>query len=157
MQAVILAGGLGTRLSEETHLKPKPMVEIGGMPIIWHIMKIYSSYGINKFVICCGYKGYVMKEYFANYVLHTNDITINMKNDSIKVHSQTKDPWVVTLVDTGSDTMTGGRIKKIKEYLEEDTFLLKYGDGLADININSLIESHKNSGKSVTVTAVKPP
>jgi len=157
MQAVILAGGLGTRLSEETHLKPKPMVEIGGMPIIWNIMKIYSSYGINKFLICCGYKGYIIKEFFSNYVLHMNDITINMKNDSIKVHSKTADPWEVTLVDTGSDTMTGGRIKKIKRYLEEDTFLLTYGDGLADINISSLIKSHENSGKSVTVTAVKPP
>ena len=157
MQAVILAGGLGTRLSEETHLKPKPMVEIGGMPIIWHIMKIYSSYGIDEFLICCGYKGYMIKEYFANYVLHTNDVTINMKNDSIKVHSPKKDSWKVTLVDTGSETMTGGRIKKIKEYLEEDTFLLTYGDGLADVNINSLIKSHNNSGKSVTVTAVKPP
>ena len=148
MKAVILAGGLGTRISEETALKPKPMIEIGGKPILWHIMKIYSYHGINEFIICCGYKGYVIKEYFANYFLHQSDITFDMSKNEMKIHHERAEPWKVTLIDTGEDTMTGGRIKRIKEYLEDDeTFCLTYGDGLSNIDIAALIKFHKRHGK----------
>jgi len=157
MKAVILAGGLGTRLSEETYAKPKPMVEIGSKPILWHIMKIYSFYDINEFIICCGYKGYLIKEFFANYLLHTSDVTLDMQNDEIKVHSKNTEPWKVTLVDTGEDTMTGGRLKRIRSHLGNEKFCFTYGDGLANININELIKSHELARKSATLTAVQPP
>ncbi len=157
MKAVILAGGLGTRISEETSSKPKPLIEIGEMPILWHIMKIYSSYGINDFVICCGYKGYMIKEYFANYSLHMSDVTFDMKNNSMEVHHKSVEPWKVTLVDTGLDTLTGGRLSRIKKYVDDDTFCFTYGDGVADINISDLIKFHKNKKKIATVTAVQPP
>ena len=157
MKAVILAGGLGTRISEETSIKPKPMVEIGNKPILWHIMKIYSSYGINDFVICCGYKGYVIKEFFANYFLHTSDVTFNMKNNKMEVHSKRAEPWNVSLVDTGDSTMTGGRLKRVSDYLNDETFCFTYGDGLADINIKNLIDFHKKSNTKATLTAVQPP
>ena len=157
MKAVILAGGLGTRIAEETILKPKPMIEIGGKPILWHIMKIFSHYGINDFVICCGFKGYVIKEYFANYFLHTSDVTFNLTNNSIEVHHRYSEPWVVTLVDTGETTQTGGRLKRIKPYIEnEESFCFTYGDGLSDINISSLIKFHKTHGKLATISAVMP-
>lgn len=156
MKVVILAGGLGTRISEESHLKPKPMIEIGGKPILWHIMKIYSSYGLNDFVICCGYKGYVIKEYFANYFLHTSDVTFDMKENKMHTHQSTSEPWKVTLVDTGEVTQTGGRLKRVAEYLKED-FCLTYGDGVADVNIKELIQFHKSHGKLATVTATQPP
>ena len=157
MKVVILAGGLGTRLSEETDVKPKPMVEIGGMPIIWHIMKIYSNYCINEFIICCGYKGYVIKEYFANYFLHQSDITFDMSNNEMKIHQERAEPWKVTLIDTGENTMTGGRIKRIKEYLEdEEDFCLTYGDGVANIDIIELIEFHKSHKKLATLSSVFP-
>lgn len=157
MKAVILAGGLGTRISEETILKPKPMVEIGGKPILWHIMKIFSHYGINDFVICCGFKGYMIKEYFANYFLHTSDVTFNLINNSIEVHHRYSEPWVVTLVDTGDTTQTGGRLKRIKPYIEnEESFCFTYGDGLSDINLSSLIKFHKTHGKLATISAVMP-
>lgn len=157
MKAVILAGGLGTRISEETALKPKPMIEIGGKPILWHIMKIYSHYGINEFIICCGYKGYVIKEYFANYFLHQSDITFDMSNNEMKIHQERAEPWKVTLIDTGENTMTGGRIKRIKDYLDDDDdFCLTYGDGVANINISELIKYHKNHGKTVTLSSVFP-
>ena len=156
MKVVILAGGLGSRLSEETDLKPKPMVEIGGMPILWHIMKIYSSYGFNEFIICLGYKGFVIKEFFANYFIHRSDVTIDLKKNDFKVHSTDIEPWKVTLVDTGINTMTGGRIKKIKKHTGGNKFLLTYGDGVADININKLIGSHEISKKICTVTSVQP-
>jgi glucose-1-phosphate cytidylyltransferase len=157
MKVVILAGGLGTRISEETHLKPKPMIEIGGKPLLWHIMKTYSKHGINDFVICCGYKGYMIKEYFANYFLHMSDVTFNMKNNNMEVHHKYVEPWTVTLVDTGLNTMTGGRLKKVKEYVQDDTFCFTYGDGLSDINISKLIDFHKNSKTKATVTSVQPP
>ena len=158
MKAVILAGGLGTRISEETTTKPKPMIEIGGMPILWHIMKIYSHYGINEFIICCGYKGYLIKEYFANYFLHQSDVTFNMINNEIKIHQERAEPWKVTLVDTGENTMTGGRIKRVKEYLDEnEDFCLTYGDGLSNINIKELVNFHKNHGKIATISSVYPP
>ncbi len=157
MKAVILAGGLGTRISEETHLKPKPMIEIGGKPILWHIMKIYSSYKINDFVICCGYKGYMVKEYFANYFLHMSDVTIDIKNNKMEVHHKFAEPWKVTLVDTGINTMTGGRLKRVKEYLENETFCFTYGDGVSDVNISNLIEYHKNQKTIATLTSVQPP
>jgi glucose-1-phosphate cytidylyltransferase len=158
MKAVILAGGLGTRISEETALKPKPMIEIGGKPILWHIMKIYSHYGINEFIICCGYKGYVIKEYFANYFLHQSDITFDMSNNEMKIHQERAEPWKVTLIDTGDNTMTGGRIKRIKEYLEDkEDFCLTYGDGVANIDITKLIAFHKSHGKSATLSAIYPP
>ena len=157
MKAVILAGGLGTRISEETSVKPKPMVEIGNKPILWHIMKIYSSYGINDFIICCGYKGYVIKEFFANYFLHTSDVTFNMKNNQMQVHSKRAEPWKVSLVDTGESTMTGGRLKRVSNYLENDTFCFTYGDGLSDVNIKKLIDFHKESNTKATLTAVQPP
>ena len=158
MKAVILAGGLGTRISEETSSKPKPMVEIGGKPILWHIMKIYSHYGINDFVICCGYKGYVIKEYFANYFLHMSDVTFDMSKNQMTVHNQKAEPWKVTLVDTGDDTMTGGRLKRVAGFLqEEDIFCLTYGDGLSDVNISKLIAFHKAQQVKATLTAVLPP
>jgi glucose-1-phosphate cytidylyltransferase len=157
MKAVILAGGLGTRISEETSSKPKPLIEIGEMPILWHIMKIYSSYGINDFIICCGYKGYMIKEYFANYSLHMSDVTFDMKNNSMEVHHKSVEPWKVTLVDTGLDTLTGGRLNRIKKYVDDDTFCFTYGDGVADINISDLIKFHKNKKKIATITAVQPP
>lgn len=158
MKAVILAGGLGTRLSEETSLKPKPMVEIGGKPILWHIMKIYSQHGVNDFIICCGYKGYVIKEYFANYFLHTSDITFDMNNNQMKVHEKRAEPWTVTLVDTGENTMTGGRLKRIEDYVkDEEAFCFTYGDGVADIDISRLIDFHKQHGKQATLTSTYPP
>ena len=158
MKAVILAGGLGTRLSEETVSKPKPMVEIGGKPILWHIMKTYSHYGINDFIICCGYKGYVIKEYFANYFLHQSDVTFNMNDNKMIVHKDRAEPWRVTLVDTGDNSMTGGRLKRVLPYIkDEEAFCFTYGDGVADININSLIEFHKSHGKQATLTATFPP
>jgi glucose-1-phosphate cytidylyltransferase len=158
MKAVILAGGLGTRISEETSGKPKPMVEIGGKPILWHIMKMYSSHGVNDFVICCGYKGYVIKEYFSNYFLHQSDVTFSMKDNLLKVHEKRAEPWTVTLVDTGSETMTGGRLAKVSDYVkDEDAFCFTYGDGLSDVNITELISFHKEHGKDATLTAVYPP
>ena len=158
MKAVILAGGLGTRLSEETTTKPKPMVEIGGKPILWHIMKIYSHYGINDFIICCGYKGYVIKEYFANYFLHQSDITFNMKDNNTIVHEDRAEPWSVTLVDTGDNSMTGGRLKRVYPYLKnEKAFCFTYGDGVSDINITKLIEFHYSHDKLATLTGVYPP
>ena len=158
MKCVILAGGLGTRISEETHLKPKPMIEIGGYPILWHIMKLYSSHGINNFIICCGYKGYIIKEYFANYFLHMSDVTFDMSNNSMLVHEQKAEPWNVTLVDTGDKSMTGGRLKRVENYLiNEDAFCFTYGDGLSNINITQQIEFHKQHGKLATICAVQPP
>ncbi len=158
MKAVILAGGLGTRLSEETGVKPKPMVTIGGKPILWHIMRCYSYHGINEFVICCGYRGYVIKEYFANYFLHTSDVTFDMKNNSMEVHSQHAEPWKVTVVDTGDETMTGGRIKRVARYVaDEDMFCLTYGDGLSDVDIGASIAFHKQHGKLATLTSTQPP
>jgi glucose-1-phosphate cytidylyltransferase len=158
MKAVILAGGLGTRLSEETVSKPKPMVEIGGKPILWHIMKTYSHYGINDFIICCGYKGYVIKEYFANYFLHQSDVTFEMKNNKMTVHEDRAEPWTVTLVDTGDNSMTGGRLKRVLPYIkDEEAFCFTYGDGVADINITDLINFHKSHGKQATLTATFPP
>ena len=157
MKAVILAGGLGTRLSEETTVKPKPMIEIGGFPILWHILKIYSCYGIKEFIICCGYKGYLIKEYFANYYLHSSDFTIDLKKNIIKTHNINSEDWEVTLVDTGRDTLTGGRLARVKEYIGNETFCFTYGDGLADINIQDLISFHKKEGRKATLTAVQPP
>jgi glucose-1-phosphate cytidylyltransferase len=158
MKVVILAGGLGTRISEETHLKPKPLVEIGGRPILWHIMKTYSAHGVNDFLICCGYKGYLIKEYFANYFLHMSDITFDMANNQMEVHQKKAEPWKVTLVDTGEDTMTGGRLKRVADYIkDEDAFCFTYGDGVSDVNIRALIEFHGQHGKLATVTAVQPP
>lgn len=158
MKAVILAGGLGTRISEETHLKPKPMIEIGGKPILWHIMKLYSAHGINDFVVCCGYKGYVIKEYFANYFLHMSDVTFDMVNNEMQVHQRKAEPWRVTLVDTGEETLTGGRLKRVADYVkDEEAFCFTYGDGVADVNVSSLIDFHKTHGKLATVTAVQPP
>lgn len=158
MKAVILAGGLGTRLSEETSLKPKPMVEIGGMPILWHIMKSYSHHGINDFVICCGYKGYVIKEYFANYFLHQSDVTFDMRNNTMDVHQKRAEPWTVTLVDTGEDSMTGGRLNRVRKYIENDeAFCFTYGDGVGDIDISASIAFHKQHGKAATLTATFPP
>ena len=158
MKAVILAGGLGTRLSEETVSKPKPMVEIGGKPILWHILKIYSHYGINDFIICCGYKGYVIKEYFANYYLHQSDVTFNMKENKMIVHEERAEPWTVTLVDTGEYSMTGGRLKRVLPYLkDEESFCFTYGDGIADINLRDLINFHKTHGKLATLTATYAP
>jgi glucose-1-phosphate cytidylyltransferase len=157
MKTVILAGGYGTRLSEETELKPKPLVEIGGKPILWHIMKIYSSYGLNDFVICLGYKGYLIKEYFYNYFLHNSDVTIDVKNNKLKILNQKSEPWTVTLVDTGKDTVTGGRLKRVSEYLDNKDFCFTYGDGVSDVNIKELIKFHKKNKKLATVTAIKPP
>lgn len=158
MKAVILAGGLGTRISEETHLKPKPMIEIGGKPILWHIMKLYSAYGVNDFVICCGYKGYLIKEYFANYFLHMSDVTFDMTSNRMEVHEQKAEPWRVTLVDTGEETMTGGRLRRVAEYvIQEEAFCFTYGDGLADIDIGAEIAYHAEHGRLATVCAVQPP
>src|SRR3989344_1637346 len=157
MKVLLLAGGFGTRISEESHLKPKPMIEVGGKPILWHIMKIYSHYGLNEFVILCGYKGYVIKEYFANYFLHNSDVTFDLKDNSMQVHQNSSEPWKVTLVDTGEGTMTGGRIKRVKEHIGNDDFCLTYGDGVADVNIKELIEFHKSHGGLATMTATQPP
>jgi len=158
MKAVILAGGLGTRISEETHLKPKPMIEIGGKPILWHIMKQYSAHGVHEFVICCGYKGYVIKEYFANYFLHMSDVTFDMQLNQMEVHQRKAEPWRVTLVDTGEETMTGGRLKRVADYLkDEEAFCFTYGDGVSDVDISAEIAFHKQHGKLATVVAVRPP
>ena len=158
MKAVILAGGFGTRLSEETDLKPKPMIEIGGKPLLWHIMKIYSHHGVNDFIICCGYKGYVIKEYFANYFLHMTDVTFDMTDNRMIVHNQKAEPWKVTLVDTGEETMTGGRIKRVADYVKnEDVFCLTYGDGVSDVNVTNLIAFHKSQNVKATLTATLPP
>jgi glucose-1-phosphate cytidylyltransferase len=156
MKVVILAGGLGTRLSEETVLKPKPMVEIGGMPILWHIMKIYSSYGFNDFVICLGYKGYLIKEFFSNYFLHKSDITVDLKNNKVIFNESDAEPWTITLVDTGVNSMTGGRIKRIQKHIGNEPFFLTYGDGLSDVNIAELLDTHKRENKFLTVTSVQP-
>ncbi len=158
MKAVILAGGMGTRIAEETAVRPKPMIEIGGRPILWHIMKIYAAHGVNDFIICCGYKGYMIKEYFANYFLHMSDVTFDMRNNEMKVHERHAEPWQVTLVDTGEATMTGGRLKRVRDYLEADEpFCFTYGDGLASIDISEEIAFHKSHGKLATVAAVQPP
>lgn len=157
MKAVILAGGLGTRISEETTIRPKPMIEIGGKPILWHIMKIYSAHGITDFIICCGYKGYMIKEYFANYYLHMSDITFDMNLNSMKVHNERAENWKITLVDTGDYTMTGGRLKRVAEFLDDEPFCLTYGDGVSSINISESIRFHKSHGKEATLTATLPP
>lgn len=157
-KCVVLAGGLGTRISEETHLKPKPMVEIGGKPMLWHIMKLYSAYEVHDFVICCGYKGYLIKEYFANYFLHMSDVTIDMSDNRMEVHQKKAEPWRVTLVDTGEETLTGGRLRRVAEYIQdEEAFCFTYGDGLSDVDIRASIEFHRKHGKMATVTAVEPP
>jgi glucose-1-phosphate cytidylyltransferase len=157
MKVVILAGGLGTRLSEETDLRPKPMVEVGGRPLLWHIMKIYSQFGINDFIVCTGYKGYVIKEYFANYYLHMSDVTFDLQQNQMSVHRADAEPWKVTLVDTGDQTMTGGRLRRVQKYVEDGDFCLTYGDGVADINIDELLKQHHAAGRIATVTAVRPP
>lgn len=158
MKAVILAGGLGTRISEETHLRPKPMIEIGGKPILWHILKIYSSHGVNDFIICCGYKGYIIKEYFQNYFLHMSDVTFDMQKNRMEVHREQAEPWRVTLIDTGEDTMTGGRLRRVGKYLrDEEAFCFTYGDGVSNVDISASIAFHKAHGKQATVTAVLPP
>ena len=158
MKAVILAGGLGTRISEETHLKPKPMIEIGGKPILWHIMKLYSAHGVHDFVICCGYRGYLIKEYFANYFLHMSDVTFDMEHNRMEVHQRKAEPWRVTLVDTGEETMTGGRLKRVADYVRgEEAFCFTYGDGVADIDITREVAFHRQHGKWATVAAVQPP
>lgn len=157
MKVVILAGGLGTRISEESHLRPKPMIEIGGKPILWHLMKMYSHYGINDFVICLGYKGYVIKEYFSNYFLHMSDVTFCMRENQMEIHQKFAEPWKVTLVDTGENTMTGGRLKRVASYIDDETFCFTYGDGVSDIDISDLIANHKFSGRQATVTAIQPP
>jgi glucose-1-phosphate cytidylyltransferase len=157
MKAVILAGGLGTRISEESHLRPKPMIEIGGKPILWHIMKTYSHYGINDFVICLGYKGYIIKEYFANYFLHMSDVRFDMKHNQMEVLQRHVEPWRVTLVDTGEQTITGGRLKRVRDYLDNEPFCFTYGDGVSDVNIRALLDFHLSHGKAATVTAIQPP
>lgn len=157
MKAVLLAGGLGTRISEESVLKPKPMIEIGGKPILWHIMKMYSAHGVNDFIICCGYKGYVIKEYFANYFIHNSDITFDVQNNKMEIHQNTAEPWKVTVVDTGEESMTGGRLKRVAKYLGNEDFCFTYGDGVSDVNIRKSIEFHKSHGKLSTITAVQPP
>lgn len=158
MKAVILAGGLGTRISEETHLKPKPMIEIGGKPVLWHIMKMYAAHGVNEFIICCGYKGYVIKEYFANYFLHMSDVTFDMARNRMDVHEQKAEPWRVTLIDTGEQTLTGGRLKRVASFLEGDeTFFFTYGDGVADVDFSAQLAFHQAHGRMATVTAVQPP
>lgn len=157
MKAVILAGGLGTRLSEETHLRPKPMVEIGGRPILWHVMKTYAASGITDFIVCCGYKGYVIKEYFYNYALHQSDVTIDLKRNALTVHQSSVEPWTVTLVDTGEMTMTGGRLKRVRKYLDDDLFCFTYGDGLSNVDVQQTIAFHREQGKLATLTAVQPP
>jgi len=155
MKAVLLAGGLGTRISEESHLRPKPMIEIGGQPILWHIMKLYYSHGITEFIICCGYKGYVIKEYFANYFLHTSDVTLNLAENSMDVHHKNAEPWKVTLIDTGQNTMTGGRLRRVRAYID-GTFCLTYGDGVSDVDVSAVIATHNEAGLEATVTAVQP-
>lgn len=157
MKAVILAGGLGTRISEETHLRPKPMIEIGGRPILWHVMKIYSAHGINEFVICAGYKGYIIKEYFANYFLHMSDVTFDMTQNEMEVHQRRSEPWRVTIVDTGEQTMTGGRMRRVKSYLNGDTFCMTYGDGVGNVDITREIAFHREQGVGATITGVQPP
>lgn len=157
MKAVILAGGFGTRLSEETSIRPKPMVEVGARPILWHIMKTYSAHGINEFIICCGYKGYIIKEYFANYFLHRSDVTFSLADNSMEVHNNSAEPWRVTLVDTGENSLTGGRLRRVRDYLANETFCFTYGDGLADINVTALVDFHKAQGTLATLTAVQPP
>ncbi len=157
MKCVILAGGLGTRISEESHLKPKPMIEIGGRPVLWHIMKIYSHYGINDFVICLGYKGYIIKEYFANYFLHMSNVTFDMTRNEMEVHENYAEPWRVTLVETGADTLTGGRLLRVRDYLGDEDFCFTYGDGVTDVNIDALVAFHRSHGKNATVTAIQPP
>ena len=157
IKAVILAGGLGTRISEESHLRPKPMIEIGGKPILWHIMKMYSHHGINDFVICLGYKGYVIKEYFANYFLHTSDVTFDMSRNQMQVHHRNAEPWTVTLVDTGESTMTGGRLKRVQSFVGDSTFCLTYGDGVSDVAIDQLLSHHRDQRRTATVTAIQPP
>ncbi|MCC6303543.1 MAG: glucose-1-phosphate cytidylyltransferase [Gammaproteobacteria bacterium] len=157
MKVVILAGGLGTRISEETQLKPKPMVEIGGKPILWHIMKIYSTHGIRDFIICCGYKGYVIKEYFANYVLHSSDVTFDLKNNRMEMHENGTDPWRVTLVNTGDSSGTGGRLRRVRSYIGDEDFCFTYGDGVSDVDVTRLIDFHKSRGRLATLTAVQPP
>ena len=157
MKTVILAGGMGTRISEESHLRPKPMIEIGGKPMIWHIMKIYSAFGLNDFIICLGHKGYVIKEYFANYFLHMSDVTFDMASNQMKVHQASAEPWRVTLVDTGDDTMTGGRLKRVRQYLDDQDFCFTYGDGVGDVDIRALLTFHRRHGRLATVTAVQPP
>jgi glucose-1-phosphate cytidylyltransferase len=157
MKAVILAGGLGTRISEETYLKPKPMIEVGGRPILWHVLKIYSAHGINDFIICAGYKGYVIKEYFANYFLHMSDVTFDMKNNRMEVHNQRSEPWRVTIVDTGESTMTGGRLKKVQDYVGNESFCFTYGDGVGDVDVSNLVSFHKTQGRNATLTGVQPP
>ena len=156
MKVVLLAGGLGTRISEETDVRPKPMVEIGGKPILWHIMKIYSHYGFNEFIVCCGYKGHVIKEYFANYFLHQTDVTFDLGNNKMEIHKSSSENWKITLIDTGKDTMTGGRIKRIQPYVNNETFMLTYGDGVSNINITELLKTHQQNKKLATVTAVQP-
>src|ERR1700681_3639703 len=156
MKAVILAGGYGTRISEESHLKPKPMIEIGGKPLLWHVLKIYSAQGIADFIICAGYRGYVIKEYFSNYFLHMTDVTFDMAHNNMEVHRRHAEPWRVTLVDTGLDTMTGGRLKRVREYVHDDTFCLTYGDGVSDVNLSGLLDFHRKQGTLATVTAVQP-
>jgi glucose-1-phosphate cytidylyltransferase len=157
LKAVILAGGMGTRISEESHLRPKPMIEIGGKPILWHIMKTYSYYGVNDFIICLGYKGYIIKEYFANYLLYTSDVTLDMSRNRMEVHHRSTEPWTVTLVDTGDNTMTGGRLKRVKSFVGESKFCLTYGDGVSDVQIDKLLEHHEQHGRLATVTAIQPP
>ena len=157
MKAVILAGGLGTRISEESRSRPKPMVEIGGRPILWHVLKIYSQHGIQDFIICTGFKGYVIKEYFANYFLHMSDVTFDMEKNSMEVHQRNAEPWKVTIVDTGDGTMTGGRLKRVASYIGNEAFCMTYGDGLGDVDISGLVTAHKKAGKKATVTAVQPP
>jgi glucose-1-phosphate cytidylyltransferase len=157
MKVVILAGGYGTRISEESGVRPKPMVEIGGKPILWHVMKIYSHYGLNDFIICCGYKGYMIKEYFSNYFLHTADVTLDMRTNQMEVHNAFAEPWRITLIDTGETTMTGGRIKRVRQYVADQTFCLTYGDGVGDVNVKELIEFHKANGVKATLTGVHTP
>jgi glucose-1-phosphate cytidylyltransferase len=157
MKAVILAGGMGSRISEESHLRPKPMIEIGGKPILWHLMKIYSTYGVQDFVICCGYLGYVIKSYFANYALHVSDVTLDIARNEVRIHQNAAEPWKVTLVDTGADTMTGGRLKRVRAYLDDEDFFFTYGDGLADIDLNALLAFHRQRKSLATVTSVRPP
>jgi glucose-1-phosphate cytidylyltransferase len=157
MKAVIFAGGLGTRLSEETSIRPKPMVEVGNRPILWHIMKTYSAHGIDEFIICCGYKGYVIKEYFANYFLHMSDVTFDLRYNHMNVHSGNAEPWKITLIDTGETTMTGGRLKRVREHIGSETFCLTYGDGVSDVNVTELIKFHQSQGSLATLTAVQPP